>query len=209
VPLEETADGQAGHRHRRPQPADDDRRNQPAAASKRIITKVATLKQISDILKKTEQSKRVLEEASEGFARSSAKTKKGSRRNAFDRQAHGRQRRHQPDHPARRYHDFHRAAAGAQSDIHIETRDDSVVHQVPHRRRAYASHAADRQGASFHDHFAYQSHERARHFRAPRAAGRTLPREIRPTGAPSTSVFPSCRRFTAKTPCSACSTKSR
>src|SRR5246127_173819 len=35
---------------------------------KRIVTKVATLKQISDILKKTEQSQRVLEEASEGFA---------------------------------------------------------------------------------------------------------------------------------------------
>src|SRR5438477_9649978 len=34
---------------------------------KRIITKVATLSQISDILKKTEQSQRVLEEASEGF----------------------------------------------------------------------------------------------------------------------------------------------
>ena len=34
---------------------------------KRIITKVSTLKQICDILKKTEQSKRVLEEASEGF----------------------------------------------------------------------------------------------------------------------------------------------
>ena len=34
---------------------------------KRIITKVSTLAQISDILKKTEQSKRVLEEASEGF----------------------------------------------------------------------------------------------------------------------------------------------
>src|SRR6202035_1539827 len=33
---------------------------------KRIVTKVSTLKQISDILKKTEQSKRVLEDASEG-----------------------------------------------------------------------------------------------------------------------------------------------
>jgi len=32
---------------------------------KRIVTKVSTLKQISDILKKTEQSKRVLEDASE------------------------------------------------------------------------------------------------------------------------------------------------
>ena len=35
---------------------------------KRIVTKVSTLKQICDILKKTEQSQRVLEEASEGFA---------------------------------------------------------------------------------------------------------------------------------------------
>jgi len=35
--------------------------------NKRIITRVSTLKQISDILKKTEQSQRVLEEASEGF----------------------------------------------------------------------------------------------------------------------------------------------
>jgi type IV pilus assembly protein PilB len=34
---------------------------------KRLITKVATLSQIGDILKKTEQSQRVLEEASEGF----------------------------------------------------------------------------------------------------------------------------------------------
>ncbi len=35
---------------------------------RRIATKVATLTQINDILKKTEQSQRVLEEASEGFA---------------------------------------------------------------------------------------------------------------------------------------------
>src|SRR6266705_3176056 len=35
--------------------------------NKCIVTKVATLAQISDILKKTEQSQRVLEEASEGF----------------------------------------------------------------------------------------------------------------------------------------------
>src|SRR5215472_13616653 len=35
--------------------------------NRRIKTKVATLAQINDILKKTEQSQRVLEEASEGF----------------------------------------------------------------------------------------------------------------------------------------------
>src|SRR3954469_15630241 len=35
--------------------------------SKRILTKVSTLAQITEILKKTEQSKRVLQDASEGF----------------------------------------------------------------------------------------------------------------------------------------------
>src|SRR5260370_33489691 len=35
---------------------------------KRIVTKVATLAQITEILKKTEQSKRVPEDASQGFA---------------------------------------------------------------------------------------------------------------------------------------------
>src|SRR6476659_3439971 len=35
---------------------------------KQVTAKVSTLAQITDILKKTEQSKRVLEEASEGFA---------------------------------------------------------------------------------------------------------------------------------------------
>src|SRR3954463_172546 len=35
--------------------------------NKRILTKVATLSQINDILKKSEQSQRVLEEAGEGF----------------------------------------------------------------------------------------------------------------------------------------------
>src|SRR5713226_3458325 len=35
---------------------------------RRVKTKVCTLAQINDILKKTEQSQRVLEEASEGFA---------------------------------------------------------------------------------------------------------------------------------------------
>ena len=35
---------------------------------RRIVTKVATLSQIADVLKKTEQSQRVLEEAGENFA---------------------------------------------------------------------------------------------------------------------------------------------
>src|SRR6201987_1830566 len=64
----------------------------------RIITKVSTLKQISDILKKTEQSQRVLEEASEGFQ--IIRLVDTTIFTALQRRA---------------------------SDIHIETRDDSVM----------------------------------------------------------------------------------
>src|SRR5271156_4239601 len=66
VPLEETADGKLAIAI-----ADPSQLMMIDEISlllqKRILTKVATLKQISDILKKTEQSKRVLEDASEGF----------------------------------------------------------------------------------------------------------------------------------------------
>ena len=66
VPLEETADGKLAIAI-----ADPSQLMMIDEISlllqKRIVTKVATLKQISDILKKTEQSQRVLEEASEGF----------------------------------------------------------------------------------------------------------------------------------------------
>src|SRR5260221_5577646 len=46
--------------------------------NRRIKTKVATLAQISDILKKTEQSQRVLEEASEGFVLDVVREDEGS-----------------------------------------------------------------------------------------------------------------------------------
>src|SRR6202041_195762 len=66
VPLEETADGKLAIAI-----ADPSQLMMIDEISlllqKRIVTKVATLKQIDDILKKTEQSQRVLEEASEGF----------------------------------------------------------------------------------------------------------------------------------------------
>ncbi len=66
VPLEETADGRLAIAI-----ADPSQLMMIDEISlllqKRIVTKVATLKQIDDILKKTEQSQRVLEEASEGF----------------------------------------------------------------------------------------------------------------------------------------------
>src|SRR5256884_3129471 len=66
VPLEETADGKLAIAI-----ADPSQLMMIDEISlllqKRIVTKVATLAQISEILKKTEQSKRVLEDASEGF----------------------------------------------------------------------------------------------------------------------------------------------
>jgi type IV pilus assembly protein PilB len=46
--------------------------------NRRIKTKVATLVQISEILKKTEQSQRVLEEASEGFVLDVVRDDEGS-----------------------------------------------------------------------------------------------------------------------------------
>ncbi len=94
---------------------------------KRILTKVSTLKQISDILKKTEQSQRVLEEASEGFAldviREDEQT--GEETISIDKltQTTG-------DHsPIIRLVDttIFTALQRRASDIHIETRDDSVA----------------------------------------------------------------------------------
>jgi type II secretory ATPase GspE/PulE/Tfp pilus assembly ATPase PilB-like protein len=93
---------------------------------KRIITKVSTLKQISDILKKTEQSQRVLEEASEGFAldviREDEQT--GEETISIDRLTQA------GDHsPIIRLVDttIFTALQRRASDIHIETRDDSVA----------------------------------------------------------------------------------
>src|SRR3981081_1421549 len=66
VPLEETADGRLAIAI-----ADPSQLMMIDEISlllgKRIVTKVSTLKQITEILKKTEQSKRVLEDASDGF----------------------------------------------------------------------------------------------------------------------------------------------
>src|ERR1700757_388601 len=93
---------------------------------KRILTKVSTLKQISDILKKTEQSQRVLEEASEGFAldviREDDQT--GEETISIDKltQTTG------DTSPIIRLVDttIFTALQRRGGDIHIETRDDSV-----------------------------------------------------------------------------------
>jgi type IV pilus assembly protein PilB len=94
--------------------------------NKRIVTKVATLAQISEILKKTEQSKRVLEDASEGFALNVVReAEEGTDESiTIDKlTAQGDMS------PIIRLVDttIFTALQRRASDIHIETRDDSVV----------------------------------------------------------------------------------
>ena len=91
---------------------------------KRILTKVATLAQITEILKKTEQSKRVLEDASEGFTLDVVHEEEGGDESiSIDKlTAQGDMS------PIIRLVDttIFTALQRRASDIHIETRDDSV-----------------------------------------------------------------------------------
>jgi type IV pilus assembly protein PilB len=92
---------------------------------KRLMTKVATLSQISDLLKKTEQSQRVLEEASEGFTLDVIKEDEGTEETiSIERlTAEGEAS------PIIRLVDttIFTALQRRASDIHIESRDDSSV----------------------------------------------------------------------------------
>ena len=124
VPLEETADGRLAIAI-----ADPSQLMMIDEISlllqKRILTKVATLKQIDDILKKTEQSQRVLEEASEGFTIIREDEATGAEETlTIDKlTATG------DISPIIRLVDttIFTALQRRASDIHIETRDDSVV----------------------------------------------------------------------------------
>src|SRR5947209_11386320 len=124
VPLEETADGKLAIAI-----ADPSQLMMIDEISlllqKRIVTKVATLRQIDDILKKTEQSQRVLEEASEGFTiiREDEATGVEETLTIDKLTATG------DTSPIIRLVDttIFTALQRRASDIHIETRDDSVV----------------------------------------------------------------------------------
>src|SRR5438034_2089707 len=93
--------------------------------NKRILTKVATLGQITEILKKTEQSKRVLEDASEVFSLNVVREEEGGDESlSIDKlTAQGDMS------PIIRLVDttIFTALQRRASDIHIESRDDSVV----------------------------------------------------------------------------------
>lgn len=92
---------------------------------RRVLTKVATPSQINDILKKTEQSQRVLEEAGEGFTLDVI-----SEEDAGDETISIERLTAEADiSPIIRLVDttIFTALQRRASDIHIETRDDSVV----------------------------------------------------------------------------------
>src|SRR6476661_8741648 len=94
--------------------------------SKRILTNVSTLAQITEILKKTEQSKRVLEEASEGFTLAVVSDEEAG--GAEDSISIDRLTAQGDISPIIRLVDttIFTALQRRASDIHIETRDDSV-----------------------------------------------------------------------------------
>jgi type IV pilus assembly protein PilB len=97
--------------------------------NKRIKTKVATLTQISDILKKSEQSQRVLEEASEAFTLDVIREdESGEEQISIDRLT-----AESDISPIIKLVDttIFTALERRASDIHIESRDDSV--QVKYR----------------------------------------------------------------------------
>src|SRR5256714_10556479 len=93
---------------------------------RRIKTKVCTLAQISDILKKTEQSQRVLEEASEGFTLDVIREDEAGSDETISIE---RLTAEGDISPIIRLVDttIFTALQRRASDIHIESRDDSVV----------------------------------------------------------------------------------
>jgi len=94
--------------------------------NRRIKTKVATLAQISEILKKTEQSQRVLEEASEGFVLDVVHDEEGASDESI---SIDRITAEADVSPIIRLVDttIFTALQKRASDIHIETESDSVV----------------------------------------------------------------------------------
>jgi type IV pilus assembly protein PilB len=93
---------------------------------KRVLTKVATPSQINDILKKTEQSQRVLEEAGEGFMLDVISDEEGGDETISIERLAGAEA---DLSPIIRLVDttIFTALQRRASDIHLETRDDSVV----------------------------------------------------------------------------------
>jgi type IV pilus assembly protein PilB len=124
VPLQETQDGRLVIAIADPSdlPSLDEIRGH---LGRRIITRVATLSQINDVLKKSEQSQRVLEEAGESFALDVIREDENSDETISIEKLTG-----ETDiSPIIRLVEttIFTALQRRASDIHIETRDDSVI----------------------------------------------------------------------------------
>ncbi len=124
VPLQETQDGRLVIAIADPSdlPLLDEIRGH---LGRRIITRVATLSQINDVLKKSEQSQRVLEEAGESFALDVIREDENSDETISIEKLTG-----ETDiSPIIRLVEttIFTALQRRASDIHIETRDDSVI----------------------------------------------------------------------------------
>jgi type IV pilus assembly protein PilB len=123
VPLQETQDGRLVIAIGDPSdlPSLDEIRGH---LGRRIVIKVATLTQISDVLKKTEQSQRVLEEAGENFALDVIREDENSDETISIEKLTGES----DISPIIKLVDtmIFTALQRRASDIHIETRDDSV-----------------------------------------------------------------------------------
>ena len=114
----------------------------PLLLGKKLAIKVATPRQIGDLLKRTEQSQRVLEQATEAFTLQVSKEDVES-----DETISGdRLTRDTAQNPVVRLVEtiIFTALERRASDIHIEARDARSGRQVPHRRRAAIRHAAHR-----------------------------------------------------------------
>ena len=171
-----------------------------------MLTKVATPSQINDILKKTEQSQRVLEEAGEGFTISVISDEEGGDETISIEKLAGSEA---DISPIIRLVDttIFTALQRRASDIHLETRDDSVI--IKYRIDGVLQPAMAPIAKEFHSTII----SRIKVMSELDIAERRVPQDgrfrVRYNIAPSISAFPSCRLFTVKMPCSACSTKSR
>ncbi len=169
--------------------------------------KVATPTQISDLLKRTEQSQRVLEQATEAFTLQVVAEERRRRRHDFRRPPHAVT---SAVSPVVRLVDtvIFTALERRASDIHIEARDIEVVVKYRIDGVLRSRHVADLQGMAFHDSFRIKvmSELDIAERRVPQD-GRFRVRYKRPLRG-----FPRLHHafaFTAKTPFSACSTRKR
>ena len=110
----------------------DDRRAVACCSARRSRSRSARASAIQSILKKSESSQRVLDEATEGFQLQLLKEDETRRGEPHRRPAH---ERHQPDHQAGRLDDLHRHPAARQrhphrdadDEVHVKYRIDGVL----------------------------------------------------------------------------------